>query len=504
MAGENQYISPIIDAFLRRRQQDLQRQQEATANEQKQASLENENKYREALIKEAGERLSEAHDEHQRQMDLLAQAHEAASLTAKTNTLKGLQEAVRNAPPGKADEAAGNYLKALGGTFTPKGGNPPTIGGEQLPGSPNATGTFPIPGEGQSAPLNISALSNAQDINANAGEKATLVQAPKSKAQLDLDAQKAQERDQLRIDSAKDGLEKALAVEQTKGTNQAEIQRIRNQGQQAIANTHGQYTLQHARVLMGEDPNLSPQAAGIAADHAANLYFGKTEGTTKNADLSKADKLSLAHYADTIGSEVPSDSIGAIVNTYAGVGPIYKQAEDIARQYSADAPKGSRVAAAVGGNPTGSLTGIGKEIQGKVQQLNAQAARLAAQNDPQARLIGSVLAGQTGAVFDPSRTVAQNIDNINKIKHANQETFENAMSGIPKPVVDAVKAKKGILTWESPVHPSNPNAIYNPTLSKQAGKDVWDLPGQAQNPNPSQSPNAQPVPAPGLPSQGVQ
>ena len=506
MAGENQYISPIIDAYLRRRQQDQVVAQEGQKNQIEQQRVENENKYREALIKEAGERLQNAHEEHQRNMDLLSQAHEASSLTSKANALKIISDAIRNAPEGKADEAGGNALKLLGGTYTPKGANPLTIGGQQLPGSPNATGTFPVPGGGQSEPLNLSAFSNASDVAQNAGEKATAVQAPKSQAQLDLDAQKAQERDQLRIDSSKDGLEKALAVEAARGKNQAEIQRIRNQGNQAIANSHGQYTLQHAKILMGEDPNLSPQEAGVMADKAANLYFGKVEGTTKNADMNKAEKLQLANYANTIGSEVPSDSIGNIVNTYAGVGPIYKQAEDIARQYSADAPKGSRTAAAVGNNPIGALTGIGKEITGKVQQLNAQAARLAAQNDPQARLIGSVLAGQTGAVFDPSRTVAQNIDNLNQIKHANQLTFENAMSGIPKPVVDTLKAKKGILAWESPTHPTNPKAVYNPELSKQAGKDVWDLPGTNSQPpsQPSQSPNAQPVPAPGLPNQGAQ
>ena len=506
MSGEDRYISPIVDAFLRRRQQDLQVQQESEANAQRQASIDNENKYREALIKESSQRLDEAHRKAVADEALRQQQHENTSLATKDAIHQKVAEAIRNAPEGKGDEAAVNIMRSLGGQGILKGSNPLTVGGQELPGSPTTQLTMPNGGGSFGTGGMPSNKEYAAQQAAAAGLKATAQQEPKTKAQLDLDAQKAQERDQLRIDSSKDGLEKALDVEAARGKNQAEIQRIRNQGNQAIANSHGQYTLQHAKILMGEDPNLSPQGAGVMADKAANLYFGKVEGTTKNADMSKAEKLQLANYANTIGSEVPSDSIGNIVNTYAGVGPIYKQAEDIARQYSADAPKGSRTAAAVGNSPIGALTGIGKEITGKVQQLNAQAARLAAQNDPQARLIGSVLAGQTGAIFDASRTVVQNMNNINEVKHANQETFENAMSGIPKPVVDTIKAKKGISAWESPTHPTNPKAVYNPELSKQLGKDSWDLPGANPQPpsQPSQSPNAQPVPAPGLPNQGAQ
>jgi hypothetical protein len=458
MSGENQYISPIIDAFLRRRQQDLATQQNEAANQQKQASLENENKYREALITESKARLDEAHRKAIADEQIRQQQHENASLATKDAIQQKVAQAVRDAPEGQGDQAAINVMRSLGGQGILKGSNPLQVGGQELPGSPTTQLTMPGGGSfgTEGMPSN---LQYAQQQATAAGLKSTAVQEPRTAAQLAVDAQKAHERETGKIQEMQQGLTNSLALEKARGTDAQTLEGIRQKGNQAIANTRVAGTIADAKIRMGEDNTLSPQQAGIQSEQAANDYWGIIDGTTDPKDIQK-DKgrnLGVSHYAQSIGSEVPSKNIGAALNTYSQVGPIYQQAQDWAKEYSADSPKGGRFAAAQASNPAtgkptalGTYFGVGKDIQKGVDSINSQAARLAMQNDPNARLIGSVLAGQTKAIVDPSRTYQENMDNIDAVKKNNAVTFSNAVNGIPADVVTALKARKGILTWETP------------------------------------------------------
>lgn len=505
MSGENQYISPIIDAFLKRRQQDLATQQQGVENEQKAKTEQDTQKYRDVLLKEAQERLNNAHEEHLGNLELQQQAKKFAGEKALRDNYAAIKDAVNNAPPGKENEAAINIIKAIGGKVNGQGGPPISLNGQQLPGMP-AQVTLP----GAQEPMDISGLRSAAQVTQLKGENASAIQAPKSKVQLDLDAQKAQEVHQRDADKSTQGLANSLELQKARGATAVQLKDMADKTNMAIANAHNGTTLKHAQIMMGEDPNLSSQEAGIRAGNASSLYWGILDGTTKSKDLNKAQKMQVANFAHDIGSEVPSDSIGEISNVYAATGPIYKQAEDIINKYSADAPKGGRVAATLGGKGlVGNLTGYGKEIEGAQDQLQAQAARLAAQNDPKARLIGSVLASQTKGVFDPTRTKAQNLQQLENIKKANADTFTESTSGLPQDVTTALKARKGILGFEqtsSPTvnpsvvppggqpimkpHPKNPNAIYNPQMSQQTGKDIWDLPA-TQSPTAVQPQNQQ-------------
>ena len=167
MSGENQYISPIIDAFLKRREQDLTNQRAVEQNQRLTQQAQNEQKYRDALIKEAQSRIENAHSEHLSNLELLKQAHEITAQHAADETQKQLRDVFQNAgpSPGDTDKAVANFIRQRSGQVNPPGSNPLTVGGQQLPGSPNQTYQLPQPNGQMGQPFTTEGMATARGCN---------------------------------------------------------------------------------------------------------------------------------------------------------------------------------------------------------------------------------------------------------------------------------------------------------------------------------------------------
>jgi|HubBroStandDraft_3_1064219.scaffolds.fasta_scaffold07889_1 hypothetical protein len=488
MSGENQYISPIIDAFLRRRQQDIQTNQESQANQQRQASIENENKYREDLIKESGARLDEAHRKAVADEELRQQQHENASLATKAAIQQHIADAVRNAPEGEGqgDLAAINKIRALGGQGILKGSNPITLGGVQLPGSPTTQLTMPT-GE----KFGIEGMPTGSQYAEQKGREALQASQGKSQgalpAQEELDAQKALERHTDIATKTAAGIEQAVKVAELHGKSAAEVAKIRSDAMIRAAGVHNTGLVQHAQIMMGEDPTLTPQQAGIRAEKNSNNFWSILDG--QDPKLSKGENMGVASFAHDIGSEVPGKHIGEIVNAYKQVGPMLDQAEELAKQYSRDSPKNSILPNGIVANLTGSKMGKllneGQDADAAIKQYNTRAALLANANDPKARLVTSVLASQVNGLIDPTKDYATNHKAIENSKKLASQTFNQSISGFPDSVGTALKARTGILAMEQGMEAKKPSvAPINPATAPKGGMPLsGGAPGHVNWPN---------------------
>lgn len=534
MSGENQYISPIIDAFLRRRQQDLQANQESAANQQRQASIENENKYRESLIKESGARLEEAHRKAVADEELRQQQHENASLATKAAIQQHIADAVRNAPEGESqgDLAAINKIRALGGQGVLKGSNSISLGPEanqQLPGSP--TTQLQMPGGGPS--FGIEGMPTASEAAANvasaAGTKAGAISDATIDNKLLQDNNKSQQRHQNDMDLTKQKGEQILKQMQVNNASKEEIANMQAKMRLEGDYAHNATTLKAAQIHMGA--GFDAATAGNLAERGHHLGMEILDGKGDYTKLPLPDKYAVDAWGQANGIEIPKTSAySQTISALDSLPALYDQTADAIHRYSKDSkpipadPKtgelgsegGGKWTAAVAGNKLANLAGVGIGMDAAQKQIQANAGTLAQQNDPKARQTMAIISSQTAAAFNPNLTEAENMRNLNNAKAKNSQKLDNdVFNGLPKPIADTIKVRRGLAPLEPaagtptvPTRASNslpgpvPGHVPWPNATKAKGYNIYGSGPEPSNwqdyqnqfpPNPSQSPIAVPA-----------
>ena len=531
MSGENQYISPIIDAFLRRRQQDLQTQQEGVANQQRQDSIDNENKYRESLIKESQARLDEAHRKAVADEALKQQLHENQSLATKDTIHQKIAEAVRNAPegPGEADKAAVNMMRSLGGQGVQAGENPLQVGGQTLPGSP--TTQLTMPGGKQSFGIEgMPTGSQAAFAAARAAaEKAGQVSDATIDNKLLQDSNKATTRHQGDVELTQMKIDATAENLAANNVSKENVAKWRDDAMLKADYAHNQTTLKAAQLHMGA--GFDGDTAGNLAERGHHLGMEILNGNGDYTKLPLADKYAVDAWGQANDIAIPKTAAyRQTLNAMDSLPALYNQIKDVAHRYSVDSapipanpktgelgsPGGSKWDAAVHGNVLANLAGQGVQMDSAIKNITKAAGTLSLAEEPQARQTGQIIGSQTLAAFNPNLSEAENMRNIDNAMAKNSDKLDHdVFVGIPKPIADTVKLNKGLVNLEPPAGkptvpprasnnpiPPKPGAVLNPVLTKTAGKNIWDLPPQP--PVASQGSNAVPVAPAGLPNQGAQ
>jgi len=95
MAGEESYIHPIIQGFLQGAAQAKEAGQYQTTLKQRQLEHQDEVKQQESLLKQAQQRIDEAHQQHIDELDLARQTHELAANRTRAELTKMVAEHIR-------------------------------------------------------------------------------------------------------------------------------------------------------------------------------------------------------------------------------------------------------------------------------------------------------------------------------------------------------------------------------------------------------------------------
>jgi hypothetical protein len=523
MAGEDQYISPIINAFLKRREQDLTNQRATEQNQRLQQQAQNETKYRDALIREAESRIQAQRDIHDQQAELTTQMHNIAADKAQQDMMAKIRDVFQNAGPeaGAGDKAVANFIKGIGGKVNP-GFQPVTVGGQDISGSsPTFQTKNPVTGE-MTEPISTEGMATGQDVINRLGQQSFSKSEGTSQgalgANLTRDQQKQVAAHQLMIDKTKGDLENKLKEEAAKGADAQTLEKLRGYYQQVVANVHNTGMANVAKINQGL--GMDQASAASDANNVHNALWTILDGgdITK---LPKPTKMQAFRGAEANNIELPTTkAYGDTLRAISQLPAILPQLQELADKYSIDSPQMqsavpglARGRAMVAGSEAGKLTGIGSDISAKQDAIRSIGAQLAAVNDPGARILAGVLNAQASLV-NPSNTKAQNQKNINDFKgRVSQAMDNNLFAGIPKEYATAVKAHHGLLDFDesnnpsavpsnvSPVvtptagatppnkqHPTVPGAIWDPVKSQQLGHDVWQAPTQSSTAVPAQSP----------------
>lgn len=338
MSNEQQYISPIIDAYLRRRQQDLNIQQEGVKNQLEQKRVENENKYREALIKEAQSRIENAASEHQATIKLAQQAHENASNISKAQLLEKVANAVRGAQPGKSDEAGQAMAEGIGGTFqpgqtVPQGG--PILAGNQLPGYRGAQFTVPTdqPGQ-QSQPIPIGGFRTPEGVIQQKSAEAGGVTKAVGEAKEPFTAQDYARKHNGQMEQDQTKFNNQLIISGNNNVSRERIAQWHDQTQRSIDAQNNNRALTVAKMVQGGI--MTPEDATKAAflDHQIRI------GQVKISDLPPADKKLVINFnVESGGSMAPTDKGYADkLKGLAEIQDYMNRVEDWSKRNSKDQP----------------------------------------------------------------------------------------------------------------------------------------------------------------------
>lgn len=417
MAGEDQYINPIIQAMIA----SSQLQGQAASRKQQAEQEKTQNAQRQQQIDQETERLKEEHEFHQQTIDNatqllkahLAQAHNETAFSRIQN-FKTLSDLSKNGV---------DIGKLFPGTPQDSGvaevGSSPTV---SLPGNEGDQQNVPVsafPTQQQSQQSQF-ALEKGSALAKTQGEQEAL--APFSSVafgrQKDLEHQKA-------ID--------AMNRTITEGANQ-----------ERIANIHGGYSLAAEReatngrlqgIKYAHQLGLGDEDSAIAN----NLEDSVINGTQPYNTLSPDQKRAVTGVAQAKGHVLPTvKGYTDALDTAKESQSLLQQARDLANNYSSDSGNTNYLMNAVKQHIPGT------DLKAKMDSLNGQVNTVrtglgvSRSSNPETERLFK-------AIFSPTNTKEQNMDNIESLaKQLNVSVNNLFPKNVPASQKNYVLGNRGI------------------------------------------------------------
>jgi hypothetical protein len=407
MAGEDQYINPIIQAMIASSQ--LQGQAESRKNQVAQQKIQDQQRARELDL--AQQRIEQ---EHQQYTDMLNKVHlpmlQSQLEAARIGTLKNVGDLA----------ASGGDLSKLFPQGTPDNSQGPEV---------TPTPSINIPGAGNNIPIsafptqaqNDAHQAHLMEASAHAQTQGHL------EAMAPYTAAANQFTEKLKQEEADQAMQRTLA----QGANQERIAQIRETGDNARnAATIGMQN--HRTELefgMGGSSNM--------ADMADNAEEGVVNGEEQLSAFPKTLQKGIFTAAQAKGDVLPTDYKGykGVLDAAKSAQNLLNQARDIANQYSSDSSGytglGSGLANVVKSKiPT---TDVNSKVDLLKSQINSVKGSLgiSRSSNPETEMLME-------GIFNPARTKQQNLDNIDAVAKQLNTAVE---SQFPKNIPTQQKAR---------------------------------------------------------------
>ena len=444
MAGENQYINPIIEAMVRT----ANNARDAASLAEKTRQSKAEEAFRQSQLAQQESQFEKDHELRQREADVAAQ-HMKALIEGlhiqNVGQLHGL--ASSGVDLGKIF-GQGNGGEGPTGSYAPQTQIPTVLN----PNVNNAPLGVNVPGVGGG--IDPSAFGSPETQNrivynqakAQAGGVAE-GSAPTHEAQAaadfsrmvtlhSIDAERNKEVERMRADSAK------------------EVERMRASAMLSAA---------QIRANLG---------ARIDPEEIVNAYRGVITGQTGFSTLPKEIKVGVLQLAGQRGTALPTNQkqYSDNLNQVSGIEDLIRQYKDLALNYSRDA-EGSNVLYKM---PLINGTQIPyTDLKSKSDALKAQGGALASFFDKQNRKSDAEILRQFSGLFDPKSTIKQNLDKINSHVSVVKKGIKNTFAGINPEDINMITNDRGLTEIgdmnESPAAPSG-GSIEDRLVQKHGGR----------------------------------
>lgn len=423
MAGEAQYINPIIQAMFetanlsqkvaQRKQESEQFKAEQALREKTAAAtqkhLEGQTEYQKSLIEQEAERLKQQADlNHIHGLQLINE------LTARGLDIRKILQPGKPQPTGETQQAPGIV-----------GGIPQTKPTVQVPGLGDVDPTgFQTPaGEAQ----RIQNLVQSQEQ----GKQNVL--GPLEMKYKNIDAQN-------RLALQSNEFAQQLRMLQGQGANAERLERIRAGAQQANTNLTGQYHLKGIEIANGIDPN-DPAGTNNVNE---NLIDGILQGQEDYKALPKARKQGIDALAASRGWILPTDQkkYAKDLDSITTIQQVLSQFRDLANNYSRDTPGGTNISKLSGGLVGGVIPGT--DLSSKLDTMKGMGGTLASYFDQQNRKSDAEILREVTAAYDPKATKQQNLTKLEDLTKRLDGTVKNTFRGMPGDQVNHILSSHGI------------------------------------------------------------
>ena len=463
MAGEDQYINPIIQAMISSAQlaQSAQGQKNQVA-QQKVADAQ-----RDKMIQQEQDRLQEEHDYHNATIknatDLLqahlAQAHNETAFQRIQN-FKDLSDL----------QAIGvNIGKLFPGQPT---NNLPQTGNPEIDNDPSLTQqTVSLPGNpGDQQNIPLSAFPNPDEATSHQAQLLHAASFAKTQGEMEAMAPYTATAnsftEKLRKQEADAAMQRTLA----QGANAERVAGIRTQAEQDIANARNAVENHRTELEYGFGEG-SPMA-DIAANAEEAGVNGEQDPSKQPANLRRGIAAAAAAKGDVIPTDFKAYT-AALTGAKVTQG-LLDQARDIANQFSSDSKGNSFLGNAV--KQHFGFTDVGSAVDSLESQVNTVAKSLGINRTSNAEMDRTFK-----GLFSPTRSTAQNLQNIDKAAHQlNIELEQQFPANIPASQKNRALRNRGIVDLGGYQDKGNTPGATGYIRNKKTGSVVPDTPQNRQ------------------------
>lgn len=430
MAGEDQYINPIIQAMVHSAQ--LGQQRLETQERAKQFTQ--ENKIRQQLADQANTELQNQSKYHQ---DVTENAHARLQLEEKESHLHALEVARQVIQGGtQPQDVQGSGSAAIAPSPGLPAGVPAQPQMQQVPGIEGLQfpkGTFPGPQQ------------EAERIKLEAGAKAR----GEAEGRLPSEQALAATNHANKLLENEANLNNALKLHAQEGAEQEKIANIHGGYQLAASNVAGKYHLlgiekMHSLGLdgLGED-------SGGAINTVNNAIDGILDGQTDYKGLRPDLKRAVDAVTGQRGWQIPTNQkdYQKKLDTVGNIQTLMQQYRDLAQNYSSDSPGGG--GSFLQRQQKGQLGGIVpvSPLNSKLDAMKATGGTLATFFDQQNRKSDAEILRQVTGSFDPKATVKENLDKLNTKQDLLNTTVRNTFAGFKPEQINYVLGNRKIVDF---------------------------------------------------------
>lgn len=430
MAGEEQYINPIIQAMIASAtlgQQQANRKQQGEQFQQEQKLREVQETARQKQIDALVEQMK-AQAEHQRgQLELQNKQHLLNVEAQHNQSIKDM-----------ADFIKGGGNPSLYQQPTTNIPSTPLTPSMVSPGTPS--GMVEVPGMGQ-RPIS-SFQTQEQATTALAARQKALTTAeeeakdPFVRAYKGLDAQ-------ARLNEQHQELINSLNLQAQRGSDARQLEKIRAGSEEARTKLTGEYHLKGIEIANGFDPD-DPAGSNNLTE---NLMDGILQGQVDINKLPKARKQQIEQVAAARGWTIPTDqkSYANNLNNTTTIQNLLNQARDLANNYSIDSPGGTNTVMTRFQHGQAPSLGLGtSDLNSKLDTFKAQAGQLVTTFDNMKRTSDANILRSALGAYDSNAKKAQNLQKVNTLAdQLNNQTVKNNFRGMPADQVNHILSAHG-------------------------------------------------------------
>jgi hypothetical protein len=420
MAGETQYINPIIQSMFetarigqvvaQRKQESEQFAAEQALREKTAATtqkhLEGQTEYQKELIQQNAERLKQEHD--------LNFAHIFQLINEAT---------ARGGDISKMGFPAGQPIHDP---------NLPNMGV-----APDTTQTIKIPGLGD---VNPAAFSNPASNIANEAARVRAVTSAKAGAE-DPFITKYKDIDALnRTNAQHQELLNALELEKARGGDAQRLEKIRAGAEYARTKLTGDYHVKGIEIANGIDPD-DPSGTNNVNE---NLIDGILQGQESYPSLPKIRKQGVDALAASRKWILPTDQkkYAKDLDAVSTIQQVVSQFRDLANNYSIDSSKGGLGQIMKHGQIPGVVPV--SDLNSKLDTMKGSGGTLASYFDQQNRKSDAEIMREVQSAFDPRATSIQNNQKLNDLTKRLDVTVKNSFRGMPSDEVNHILSSHGV------------------------------------------------------------